>query len=65
MKQLMLEKLLKVLNTNKGHEIYNYTVPDLWNCFDYNPTKFIKTPSNELIVNPYDFYSSVIKDYIL
>ena len=65
MKQLMLEKLLKVLNTNKGHEIYNYTVPDLWNCFDYNPAKFVKTPSNELIVNPYDFYSSVIKDYIL
>ncbi len=65
MKQLMLEKLLKTLLENKGNEIYNYTIPDLWNCFDYDVTKFIKTPSNELIVNPYDFYSSVIQDYIL
>ncbi len=65
MKQLMLEKLLKTLNENKGNEIYNYTIPDLWNCFDYDHKKFIKTPTNELIVNPYDFYSSVIKDYLL
>ena len=65
MKHLMLEKLLLVLEQNKGKEVFNYTVPDLWNCFDYDKTKFIKTPNNELIVNPFDFYSSVIKDYIL
>ena len=65
MKQLMLEKLLQTLNANKGTTIYNYTIPDLWNCFDYDPSKFTKTPTNELMVNPYDFYSSVIKDYIL
>ena len=64
MKKLMLEKLLSSLKNNKGTEIYNYTIPDLWNCFDYDKSKFIKTPTNELIVNPYDFYSSVIKDYI-
>lgn len=61
----MIEKLLEVLENNKGNEIYNYTIPDLWNCFDYDKSKFIKTPTKELIVNPYDFYSSVIKDYIL
>lgn len=65
MKQLKLEKLLKILQENKGDTVYNYTVPDLWNCFDYDPNKFIKTSSNELMVNPFDFYSSVIKDYIL
>lgn len=65
MKQLMIEKLLKTLQRNKDTQIYNYTIPDLWNCFDYDKSKFIKTPSNELIVNPYDFYSSVIKDFIL
>ena len=53
MKQLMLEKLLKVLNTNKGHEIYNYTVPDLWNCFDYNPTKFQQSVYNETVKIPF------------
>lgn len=65
MKELKLEKLLKVLQQEKGDTVYNYTVPDLWNCFDYDTDKFIKTPSNELMVNPYDFFASVIKDYIL
>lgn len=65
MKILMLEKLLNTLESNKDNQIYNYTVPDLWNCFDYDLSKSVKTPTNELIVNPYDFYSSVIRDYIL
>ena len=65
MKQLMLEKLLRILEKNKGTAIYNYTIPDLWNCFDYDKSQFIKTPTHELIVNPYDFYRSVIKNYIL
>jgi len=65
MKNLMLEKLLATLEKNKGTSVYNYTIPDLWNCFDYDKSKFVKTPTNELIVNPYEFYSSIIKDYIL
>jgi glycosidase len=60
-----LEKLLHVLTENKDNKIYNYTVPDLWNCFDYNVKQYTKTPTNELMVNPFDFYSSVIRDYIL
>lgn len=62
---LILEKLLNALQKNNNKTIYNYTVPDLWNCFDYDESKYIRTSSNELMVNPYDFYSAVINDYIL
>ena len=65
MKPLVLEKLLKVLKKEIGKQTFNYTVPDLWNCFDYDPEKMIRTRSNELMVDPYDFYASVIEDYIL
>ena len=65
MSKLMIEKLLKVLQEEQGNQVFNYTIPDLWNCFDYSEDKFIRTPSNELMVNPYEFYQSVIKDYIL
>lgn len=65
MKSLKLNKLYKILIDNKDKQILNYTVPDLWNCFDYSPEKYIKTNTNELMVNPHDFYASVVKDYIL
>ncbi|AIO18816.1 Alpha-1,4-glucan:maltose-1-phosphate maltosyltransferase [Candidatus Izimaplasma bacterium HR1] len=65
MSKLVLEKLLKTLKNNNDKQIYNYTVPDLWNCFDYDKKKYIRTSNNELMVNPYDFYASVIEDYIL
>lgn len=65
METLMLEKLLESLKVNKDTQIYNYTVPDLWNCFDYDIAKFTKTQTNELMVNPYDFFASVINDFIL
>ena len=67
MSNLILHKLLKALQEagNENQTIFNYTVPDLWNCFDYDKSKYIRTAKNELMVNPFDFYSSVIKDYIL
>ena len=65
MEKLILNKLLKILKAKQGKIIYNYTVPDLWNCFGYDPKKLIKTSTNELIVDPFDFYGSVIEDYIL
>jgi glycosidase len=65
MKTLLLEKLLTVLENEKDTTTYNYTVPDLWNCFDYDPQKMKRLSTNELLVDPYDFYASVIKDYIL
>ena len=65
MKELKLNKLLKVLQNKQGQTIYNYTVPDIWNCFNYDTSKIIYLNSNELLVDPFDFYGSVIKDYIL
>lgn len=65
MESLMIEKLLQSLKDNKNNKTYNCTVPDLWNCFGYDESKYIKTQTNELMVNPYDFYISIIKDYIL
>lgn len=65
MSQMKLEALLDILENTEDSRIFNYTVPDLWNCFNYDSSAYIKTPSNELMVNPYQFYASVIKDYIL
>lgn len=65
MKNLTLSKLLTSLQSKQGSNIYNYTIPDLWNCFDYDEAKYIRTANNELMVDPFDFYASVIKDYIL
>ena len=44
--------------------IFNYTVPDLWNCFDYQGKDLRKTPWGELVVNPYNFYRSAIQDFV-
>ncbi|MCF7925559.1 MAG: alpha-amylase [Candidatus Izimaplasma sp.] len=65
MSQLYLEKVRDVLKNKKSSMVFNYTVPDLWNCFDYSKEKFIKTPDHELIVNPYDFFQSLIDNYLL
>ncbi len=65
MEHLTLHKLLKALTHHDDSTTYNYTIPDLWNCFDYDRAKFIKTPSGELMVDPHDFYAAVIRDYIL
>jgi len=65
MENLKLTKLLKALEQHQDPMIYNYTIPDVWNCFDYNPEQFIATKDHELMVDPYQFYASVIRDYIL
>ncbi|MFP4286409.1 MAG: alpha-amylase [Candidatus Izemoplasmataceae bacterium] len=64
MHALKLEKLSHVLKTLKPSHGLNYTVPDLWNCFDYPESKMIKTLNHELMVNPYDFYTYII-DHVL
>lgn len=60
-----LEKLSKVLirKVKKGN--INYAIPDLWNAWNYEGKELRKIPSQELLVNPYKFYSSLIADYIL
>jgi len=60
-----LEKLGTILSKQikKGH--INYCVPDLWNTWDYQGHELRKIPSQELLVNPYQFFSEVIHSYIL
>jgi glycosidase len=65
MQPLKIEKLSHVLKTLKPSHGFNYTVPDLWNCFDYPTDAMIKTKNHELMVNPYDFYSYIIDQVIL
>lgn len=62
-------QLLRALTSLKKQEkashktIFNYTVPDLWNCFGFQADR--TTPWGELLVNPYSFYRSAIEDYVL
>jgi len=59
----MLEKLIESLKKNKETGI-NYVVPDLWFLEDLK-IENKRLPNNEIMVNPYDFYISIIEDYIL
>ncbi len=60
-----LLKLLKVLESTEGLPVYNYAIPDLWNCFDYQGHERRSTPWGEVLVNPYHFYMAVVRDVIL
>ena len=62
-KLLELKRVLE--NKARSNQVFNYTVPDLWNCFGYKGDEQIKTQWGEIIVNPYKFYSEVINDFIL
>jgi glycosidase len=62
---LKLEKLGKILKKNIDKGNINYAIPDLWNAWDYQGPEVRKIPSQELLVNPYRFYSEVIYSYIL
>ena len=56
---------MNILKRKKSSTIYNYTVPDLWNCWNYSGKDLIRTYWGELIVDPYNFYYEVINSYIL
>ncbi|WP_306599740.1 hypothetical protein [Geothrix sp. 21YS21S-2] len=62
-----LLELLRILDDRvagtKG-QVFNYTVPDLWNCFDYQGEELRKTPWGELVVNPYSFYRDAIRQFV-
>ena len=60
-----IEKLRNILASKIDQGKINYAVPDLWNAWDYQGEEARKIPSQELLVNPYRFYASVIDDYIL
>lgn len=65
--QSKLTQLLDILKqkNNSHKEIFNYVVPDLWNAWNYDGEEMVRTSWGELMVNPYNFYSSVIESYIL
>lgn len=60
-----LEKLRNVLVRKIDQGKINYAVPDLWNAWDYDGEEIRKLPSQEILVNPYRFYSRIIDKYIL
>ncbi|XMB71996.1 alpha-amylase family glycosyl hydrolase [Mycoplasmatota bacterium WC30] len=60
-----LEKLSKILSKKINKGKINYAIPDLWNAWDYKGPEARKIPSQELLVNPYRFYSEIINAYIL
>lgn len=68
MRTTYLEKISKTLekqNSKYKDTIFNYAIPDFFNFHQYRSKKMIKTNEGHLIVNPYDFYHSLIQDYYL
>ncbi len=60
-----LMKLKNILVSKIPSGNINYTVPDLWNAWNYSGEETHRLLSHELLVNPYRFYSEVISSYIL
>lgn len=46
-------------------EIFNYTIPDLWDCFQYSGSEKQLVGNGEIMVNPYLFFHSLLQDYYL
>ncbi len=65
MAQTKLEKLAGILKRKIDQGNINYVIPDLWNAWNYNGPEMRRIPSQELLVNPYRFYSTLIDEYIL
>lgn len=65
-KQSRLIRLMEYLENNavKGENI-KYSVPDLWDCFNYSGEEKTVSEEGVVSVNPYKFYASCIKDYII
>ena len=61
-KLLQLKEQLKkkTVSRKKMH----YTVPDMWNCFQYKGKDLLVREDGQLQVNPYKFYHAAI-DYVL
>lgn len=58
-----LSKLSKTLKDLK-HNSINYAIPDLWFSEDLN-IQHTKLKNHEILVNPYDYFISLIDNYIL
>ena len=65
MRKGKLEKLAKVLENKIALGRINYVVPDIWNAWDYDGPELRRLPSEELLVNPYRFFATLIRERIL
>ncbi|MGI6392673.1 MAG: alpha-amylase [Candidatus Izemoplasmatales bacterium] len=65
MRKGKLEKLAKVLENKIALGRINYVVPDIWNAWDYDGPELRRLPSEELLVNPYRFFATLIREWIL
>ncbi|HKL47945.1 MAG TPA: hypothetical protein VJ878_04675 [Candidatus Izemoplasmatales bacterium] len=63
--KLNLEKLYGILDSKTDLGKINYVVPDMWNAWDYQGDDIRRLPSQEFLVNPYQFYAKLIKDIYL
>ncbi|QWB99586.1 alpha-amylase [Mycoplasmatota bacterium] len=63
--KLYLEKLYEILSNKRDQGNINFVVPDLWNTWNYTGDDLRKLPSQELLVNPFSFYSQLIKEIYL
>ncbi len=60
-----LEKLFRVLSDQIDSTVYNYSIPDIWNVFDYRGEEMLSLPNYQKMVNPYRFFSTLIKEVFL
>lgn len=62
-----LEKIVKAIEAQSTlhHGIYNYAIPDLWDNFGYQSSEKIVARDGNVLVNPYSFYSALIRDVFL
>lgn len=60
-----LKKLLSAIESKQTNDIYNYAIPEVWNCFGYAGSEMVTTPAGEIVINPYKFYAFLLKSYIL
>lgn len=61
-----LKKIVKALETEAQSQpqMFNFAIPDTWLSFDYKGQK-IQVHDGNVLVNPYHFYRSLIKDVFL
>lgn len=58
----LMVKLKEKISLGEG---IRYSVPDLWNCFDYKGEEKFVDEKGTTLVNPYKFYYSCINDFIM
>ena len=62
-----LERVAKAIAKQAAENpgVYNYAIPDLWDNFGYAGEEKVVTHDGHVLVNPYHFYGSLIRDVFL